>query len=148
MDYGDNMGDVMWVVCCGFSLVMIDGFLFFFEENICVIKEVVDVCYKLGVLVEGEFGIIGKIGNSIEGGVSEIIYIKFEEVEEYISCMGVDMLVVVIGIVYGIYFKDKELKLCLDILKEIKDLVNILFVFYGGFVNLDVEIVVVVEIGI
>ncbi|EAE8409332.1 TPA: ketose-bisphosphate aldolase [Listeria monocytogenes] len=140
LDHGDNMGDVMRAVRCGFSSVMIDGSLLPFEENIRVTKEVVDVCHKLGVSVEGELGTIGKTGNSIEGGVSEIIYTKPEEAEEYISRTGVDTLAVAIGTAHGIYPKDKEPKLRLDILKEIKDLVNIPLVLHGGSANPDAEI--------
>ncbi|EOG9418221.1 ketose-bisphosphate aldolase [Listeria monocytogenes] len=148
LDHGDNMGDVMRAVRCGFSSVMIDGSLLPFEENIRVTKEVVDVCHKLGVSVEGELGTIGKTGNSIEGGVSEIIYTKTEEAEEYISRTGVDTLAVAIGTAHGIYPKDKEPKLRLDILKEIKDLVNIPLVLHGGSANPDAEIAAAVEIGI
>lgn len=148
LDNGDNMGDVMRAVRCGFSSVMIDGSLLPFEENIRVTKEVVDVCHKLGVSVEGELGTIGKTGNSIEGGVSEIIYTKPEEAEEYISRTGVDTLAVAIGTAHGIYPKDKEPKLRLDILKEIKDLVNIPLVLHGGSANPDAEIAAAVEIGI
>ncbi|EOV2049741.1 ketose-bisphosphate aldolase [Listeria monocytogenes] len=148
LDHGDNMGDVMRAVRCGFSSVMIDGSLLPFEENIQVTKEVVDVCHKLGVSVEGELGTIGKTGNSIEGGVSEIIYTKPEEAEEYISRTGVDTLAVAIGTAHGIYPKDKEPKLRLDILKEIKALVNIPLVLHGGSANPDAEIAAAVEIGI
>ncbi|EAG9885866.1 TPA_asm: ketose-bisphosphate aldolase [Listeria monocytogenes] len=148
LDHGDNMGDVMRAVRCGFSSVMIDGSLLPFEENIRVTKEVVDVCHKLGVSVEGELGTIGKTGNSIEDGVSEIIYTKPEEAEEYISRTGVDTLAVAIGTAHGIYPKDKEPKLRLDILKEIKDLVNIPLVLHGGSANPDAEIAAAVEIGI
>lgn len=148
LDHGDNMGDVMRAVRCGFSSVMIDGSLLPFEENIRVTKEVVDVCHKLGVSVEGELGTIGKTGNSIEGSVSEIIYTKPEEAEEYISRTGVDTLAVAIGTAHGIYPKDKEPKLRLDILKEIKDLVNIPLVLHGGSANPDAEIAAAVEIGI
>ncbi|ELQ8354345.1 ketose-bisphosphate aldolase [Listeria monocytogenes] len=148
LDHGDNMGDVMRAVRCGFSSVMIDGSLLPFEENIRVTKEVVDVCHKLGVSVEGELGTIGKTGNSIEGGVSEIIYTKPVEAEEYISRTGVDTLAVAIGTAHGIYPKDKEPKLRLDILKEIKDLVNIPLVLHGGSANPDAEIAAAVEIGI
>ncbi|EAD9019786.1 ketose-bisphosphate aldolase [Listeria monocytogenes] len=148
LDHGDNMSDVMRAVRCGFSSVMIDGSLLPFEENIRVTKEVVEVCHTLGVSVEGELGTIGKTGNSIEGGVSEIIYTKPEEAEEYISRTGVDTLAVAIGTAHGIYPKDKEPKLRLDILKEIKDLVHIPLVLHGGSANPDAEIAAAVEIGI
>ncbi|MBC2249918.1 ketose-bisphosphate aldolase [Listeria sp. FSL L7-0123] len=148
LDHGDNMAVVMRAVRCGFSSVMIDGSLLPFEENIRVTKEVVDVCHKLGVSVEGELGTIGKTGNSIEGGVSEIIYTKPEEAEEYISRTGVDTLAVAIGTAHGIYPKDKEPKLRLDILKEIQALVNIPLVLHGGSANPDAEIAAAVEIGI
>ncbi|MBC6117724.1 ketose-bisphosphate aldolase [Listeria innocua] len=148
LDHGDNMSDVMRAVRCGFSSVMIDGSLLPFEENIRVTKEVVDVCHRLGVSVEGELGTIGKTGNSIEGGVSEIIYTKPEEAEEYILRTGVDTLAVAIGTAHGIYPKDKEPKLRLDILQEIKDLVNIPLVLHGGSANPDAEIAAAVKIGI
>ncbi|MBC2262603.1 ketose-bisphosphate aldolase [Listeria sp. FSL L7-0091] len=148
LDHGDNMSDVMRAVRCGFSSVMIDGSLLPFEENIRVTKEVVDVCHRLGISVEGELGTIGKTGNSIEGGVSEIIYTKPEEAKEYILRTGVDTLAVAIGTAHGIYPKDKEPKLRLDILQEIKDLVNIPLVLHGGSANPDDEIAAAVKIGI
>ncbi|MCH3144730.1 class II fructose-bisphosphate aldolase, partial [Listeria monocytogenes] len=84
----------------------------------------------------------------IEGGVSEIIYTKPEEAEEYISRTVVDTLAVAIGTAHWIYPKYKEPKLRLDILKEIKALVNIPLVLHGGSANPDAEIAAAVEIGI
>lgn len=60
LDHGDNMGDVMRAVRCGFSSVMIDGSLLPFEENIRVTKEVVDVCHKLGSQLKVSSGLSGK----------------------------------------------------------------------------------------
>lgn len=61
LDHGDNMGDVMRAVRCGFSSVMIDGSLLPFEENIRVTKEVVDVCHKLGFQLKESSGLSGKL---------------------------------------------------------------------------------------
>ena len=74
MDHGDSLASILRAIHCGFSSVMIDGSLLPFEENIKVTKEVVDVCHKIGVSVEGELGTIGSTGTSVEGGVTEVIY--------------------------------------------------------------------------
>lgn len=54
---------------------MIDVFYLLYEINVMLFKKVVEVVYVSGIFVEVELGMIGDIGNIIEGGVSEIIYI-------------------------------------------------------------------------
>ena len=148
MDHGDNLASIMRAIHCGFTSVMIDGSLLPFEENIAVTKEVVDVCKKIGVSVEGELGTIGNTGTSIEGGVSKVIYTKPEDAEEFVAKTGIDTLAVAIGTAHGIYPKDIKPELKMDVLQEIKDRVDIPLVLHGGSANPDEEISRAVEIGI
>lgn len=148
MDHGDNLASIMRAIHCGFSSVMIDGSLLPFEENIAVTKEVVDVCHKLGVSVEGELGTIGNTGTTIEGGVSEVIYTKPEDAERFVTATGIDTLAVAIGTAHGIYPKDVQPKLKMDVLTAIKERVDIPLVLHGGSANPDAEIAKAVEIGI
>lgn len=148
MDHGDNLASIMRAVHCGFSSVMIDGSLLPFEENIAITKEVVDVCHKIGVSVEGELGTIGNTGTSVEGGVSEVIYTKPEDAEEFIEKTGIDTLAVAIGTAHGIYPKDIKPELKMDVLEDIKSRVDIPLVLHGGSANPDEEIAKAVQIGI
>lgn len=148
MDHGDSLASIMRAVHCGFSSVMIDGSLLPFEENIAVTKEVVDVCKKIGVSVEGELGTIGNTGTSIEGGLTEVIYTKPEDAVEFIAKTDIDSLAVAIGTAHGIYPKDIKPKLRMDVLEEIKARVDIPLVLHGGSSNPDEEIAKAVQIGI
>jgi fructose-bisphosphate aldolase, class II len=148
MDHGGSLADIMRAIRVGFSSVMIDGSILPLEENIKLTKEIVDICRPLGVSVEGELGTIGTTGTSVEGGVSEVIYTRPEDAREFVESTGVDTLAVAIGTCHGIYPKDMEPKLRMDILQAIKQEVNIPLVLHGGSANPDEEIAEAVEIGI
>ncbi len=148
MDHGDSLESIMRAVHCGFSSVMIDGSLLEFEENIALTKEVVDICSKIGVSVEGELGTIGSTGTSVEGGVSEVIYTNPQDAKRFVEETGIDTLAVAIGTAHGIYPKGITPKLRMDILKEIKKEVDIPLVLHGGSANPDTEISEAVSIGI
>lgn len=148
MDHGDSLASIMRAIHCGFSSVMIDGSLLPFEENIAITKEVVDVCRKINVSVEGELGTIGNTGTSIEGGLTEVIYTKPEDAEIFVEKTGVDTLAVAIGTAHGIYPKDVQPKLKMDVLEAIKEKIDIPLVLHGGSANPDEEIAKAVSIGI
>ena len=148
MDHGDSLASILRGIHCGFSSVMIDGSLLPFEENIALTKEVVDVCHKIGVSVEGELGTIGNTGTSVEGGVSEVIYTKPEDAQEFVERTGIDSLAVAIGTAHGIYPKDVKPALKMDVLTSIKEKVAIPLVLHGGSANPDEEIAKAVQIGI
>lgn len=57
-------------------------------------------------------------------------------------------MAIAIGTCYGIYPKDMKPKLRMDILKEIKEIVDIPLVLHGGSANPDEEIAEAVQIGI
>lgn len=148
MDHGDNLASIMRAIHCGFSSVMIDGSLLPFEENIEVTKEIVHVCHKIGVSVEGELGTIGSTGTTIEGGVTEVIYTNPKDAERFVRETGIDSLAVAIGTAHGIYPKNVKPKLKMDVLESIKEVVDIPLVLHGGSANPDEEISKAIEIGI
>ena len=148
MDHGDSLASILRAIHCGFSSVMIDGSLLPFEENIRVTKEVVDVCHKLGVSVEGELGTIGSTGSSVEGGVTEVIYTDPKDAKEFVEKTGIDTLAVAIGTAHGIYPKGVKPKLRMDVLEAIKKDATIPLVLHGGSANPDEEIAQAVKIGI
>lgn len=148
MDHGDSLASILRAIHCGFSSVMIDGSLLPFEENIKVTKEVVDICHKIGVSVEGELGTIGSTGTSVEGGVTEVIYTDPADAKRFVEETGIDTLAVAIGTAHGIYPKGIKPKLRMDVLESIKEVVAIPLVLHGGSANPDEEIAQAVKIGI
>ncbi|HSK90568.1 MAG TPA: class II fructose-bisphosphate aldolase, partial [Euzebyales bacterium] len=78
----------------------------------------------------------------------EIIYTKPEEAATFVEATGVDSLAIAIGTSHGLYPADREPKLRLDLLEEIKATVGIPLVLHGGSNNPDREIGQSVHLGI
>ena len=127
---------------------MIDASHKSYEDNIAITKKVVEAAHAVGVSVEAELGTIGDTGNSIEGGVTEVIYTDPEVAQDFIEKTNVESLAIAIGTAHGIYPKNMKPKLRLDILQEIEKLVEIPLVLHGGSSNPDEEISQSVKLGI
>lgn len=141
-DYGSSVECCRQVIDVGFSLVMIDGFYQLIDENIVMIKEVIDYVVKYGVLVEVEVGMVGGMEDGLVGGVC---YVDIMECEWIVKEINIDVLVVVFGFVYGKYqgelnfgFKEMEVIFCM---------IDIFFVFYGVFGILQDQIKKVIMFG-
>ena len=148
LDHGASYEQVIHAIQLGFTSVMIDASLKSLDENIAITKKVVEAAHPVGVSVEAELGTIGNTGDSIEGGISEIIYTDPKVAEKFVKETGVDSLAVAIGTAHGLYPKDIDPKLRIDILKEIASLVDIPLVLHGGSGNPDEEIADAVHNGI
>lgn len=148
LDHGASLDQVVRAIRAGFTSVMIDGSLLPYEENVTKTKEVVDVAHMVNVSVEGELGTIGDTGTTVEGGVSEIIYVDPDDVEDFVEKTGVDTLAVAVGTAHGIYPKDVKPKLQLELIDDIVNRVDTPLVLHGGSSNPDEEIARAVKIGI
>lgn len=148
LDHGSSFEQVMQAIRCGFTSVMIDASLKSFEENIAITKQVIAAAHPVNVSVEAELGTIGTTGNGEAEGTSEIIYTQPDMVKEFLAQTGVDTLAIAIGTSHGIYPKDMKPKLRIDLLKEIRGLVDIPLVLHGGSANPDEEIAAAVREGI
>ncbi|MDT0695261.1 MULTISPECIES: ketose-bisphosphate aldolase [Mammaliicoccus] len=148
LDHGASYEQVIHAIKLGFTSVMIDASHLPFEENVAVTKKVVDIAHPVGVSVEAELGTIGDTGNTVEGGVSEVIYTDPSTAQEFLERTGVDSLAIAIGTAHGIYPKNMKPELKLDILKETSHLTDIPLVLHGGSSNPDNEIQEAVKLGI
>lgn len=148
LDHGGTFEQILRAIRCGFTSVMIDASHLSYEENIAITKKVVEVARVSNVSVEAELGTIGTTGDSYEGGADDIIYTNPEQAKDFIEKTGIDSLAVAIGTAHGIYPKDKKPELKLDLLKTIRDTVDIPLVLHGGSSNPDDEIAKSVKIGI
>lgn len=148
LDHGANKSQILRAIRCGFTSVMIDGSHLPYEENVAISREVVKIAKGLNVSVEGELGTIGTTGTSGEGGSDEIIYTNPQLARDFVEKTGVDTLAIAIGTAHGIYPKGFKPKLRLDLLKEIKEVVDIPLVLHGGSSNPDEEIAQAVKLGV
>lgn len=148
LDHGGSFADVLRAIRCGFTSVMIDASHMSYEDNVAITKKVVEVARVSNVSVEAELGTIGTTGTSYEGGSEDIIYTDPVQAKDFVEKTGIDSLAVAIGTAHGIYPKDKKPELKLDLLKTIRETVDIPLVLHGGSSNPDDEIAESVKIGI
>lgn len=148
LDHGASYEQVIHAIQLGFTSVMIDASHLPYEENVAITQKVVAAAHPVGVSVEAEIGTIGDTGNSIEGGVTEVIYTDPDVAQDFVERTGTDSLAVAIGTAHGIYPKNIKPHLRHDILEEITKKVSIPLVLHGGSSNPDEEIAKAVKIGI
>ena len=148
LDHGASYEQVIHAIQLGFTSVMIDASHLPYEENVAITQKVVAAAHPVGVSVEAELGTIGDTGNSIEGGVTEVIYTDPDVAQDFVDRTGTDSLAVAIGTAHGIYPKNIKPHLQHDILEEITKKVSIPLVLHGGSSNPDEEIVKAVKMGI
>jgi fructose-bisphosphate aldolase, class II len=147
-DHGASYEEILTAIRIGFTSVMIDGSMLAFEDNIALSRRVVDTAHTVGLSVEGELGTIGKTDSEAEDGRDAIIYTDPEDALTFVQETGVDSLAVAIGTSHGIYPKNIKPELKLDLLKEIKDKVELPLVLHGGSNNPDDEIAQATKLGI
>ncbi|WP_314389128.1 ketose-bisphosphate aldolase [uncultured Abiotrophia sp.] len=148
LDHGASYEQVIHAIQLGFTSVMIDASHLPYEENVSITQKVVAAAHPVGVSVEAELGTIGDTGNSIEGGVTEVIYTDPDVAQDFVERTGTDSLAVAIGTAHGIYPKNIKPHLRHDILEEITKKVSIPLVLHGGSSNPDEEIAKAVKMGI
>jgi len=148
LDHGASFEQVVTAIQAGFTSVMIDASSQPYEGNIATCQKVVEVAHAVNVSVEGELGTIGNTDSVETTSPDEILYTDPEQAKDFIEKTGIDCLAVAIGTCHGIYPKDKKPELRIDILDEIKKIVEVPLVLHGGSSNKDSEIAKSVEHGV
>lgn len=109
--------------------VMMDASAKPLDDNIMIVKNIVDFAHPRGVFVEGEVGRIK--GNGQEGIYDGKDFLaRVEDIERFVSETGVDSLAPAIGTAHGFYQGTPEIHF--NLLKEINSTVKIPLVLHGG----------------
>ena len=127
VDHGGSFEVCKAAIDAGFTSVMIDGSKLPIDENIAVVKKVVDYAHERGVSVEAE---LGKVGGQEDNVVAETMYADKDECVRMVKETGVDFLDPALGSVHGPYHG--EPKLGFKEMKEIAEATNIPLVLHGG----------------
>ncbi|MBR0342830.1 MAG: class II fructose-1,6-bisphosphate aldolase [Oscillospiraceae bacterium] len=128
LDHGNSFGLAMQALRAGYTSIMIDGSHESFEDNIALSKGVEDACRPSGIPVEAELGKVGGKEDDLDGGDGNP-YTNPLEAKEFVERTGVDSLAVGIGTSHGIYKGKPNVRI--DILKQIRELVDIPLVLHG-----------------
>lgn len=127
LDHGTSLEMIKKAIEIGFTSIMIDASSLEFEENIKLTKKVVSMCHPLNISVEGEIGRIKSLDDTSD---NEYYYTKASEAKIFVKETGVDALAIAFGTQHGFYKEKPELKI--DVIKNVKKVVNIPLVMHGG----------------
>ncbi len=130
LDHHETFESIKESIDLGTKSVMIDASHHTFEENISIVKEVVDYAHRWDVTVEAELGRLMGQEDDMEVDGKDAFFTDPEAAYEYTERTGIDSLAVAIGTAHGLY--RLEPKLDFERLEEIRKRVNIPLVLHGA----------------
>ncbi|PFH82474.1 tagatose-bisphosphate aldolase subunit GatY [Bacillus sp. AFS088145] len=130
LDHHEKVNDIKALIDSGVHSVMIDASHHDFEENIRIVREVVDYASSFGVAVEAELGRLSGVEDDLEVDEKDQIYTNPAQAKEFVSRTGIDSLAVAIGTAHGLY--KGEPKLDIERLSAIQKEVDIPLVLHGA----------------
>jgi fructose-bisphosphate aldolase class II len=137
LDHGNSLESVIRAIGLGFSSVMIDGSLMedgktasTYDYNVKVTCSVVEYAHTRGVSVEGEIGTLGGLEDGVGSG--KIHLTDPNEAKKFVDETGVDSLAIAIGTSHGAYKFKGVANLAFDVLKKIRELIDIPIVLHGA----------------
>lgn len=130
LDHFEDVEEIKRYIDLGFTSVMIDASHKSFEENIKIVKEVVNYAHRFDVTVEAELGTLGGVEDDLVVDEKDAKYTNPDQALEFVKRTNVDSLAIAIGTAHGLYKGVPELDY--DRLKEIREKVDVPLVLHGA----------------
>ena len=134
----------------GVDCVVVDGTKLLFEENISLVKQVVE--YAQGrALVEGELGYIGQGSKQLDElpeGVTEANLTTPEDAKKFVMETGVDLFAPAVGNIHGMLKNAAEPRLHAERVVAIAQVVGVPLVLHGASGNTEDDIVACIRAGV
>lgn len=130
LDHFEDVQAIKKDIDLGFKSCMIDASKHEFEENIEIVKEVVDYAHKFDATVEAELGKLGGREDDVVVDEKDAMYTNPDDAAEFVKRTGIDSLAIAIGTAHGLY--KGEAKLDFERLKEIRNKVSVPLVLHGA----------------
>lgn len=130
LDHHEDLADITRKVQAGIRSVMIDGSHSPFEENVALVKSVVELSHRYDASVEAELGRLGGVEDDLVVDAKDALYTNPEQAREFVARTGIDSLAVAIGTAHGLY--TAEPKLDFERLAAIRDCVDVPLVLHGA----------------
>ena len=130
LDHHENVDDIKRIIKLGCKSVMIDASKHEFDENVSIVKDIVNFAHKYGTTVEAELGKLGGVEDNLEVDDKDAYLTNPNKALKFVKLTGVDSLAVAIGTAHGLY--KCEPKLDFKRLEEIRRLVHVPLVLHGA----------------
>jgi len=130
LDHHESLDDIRRKVNAGVRSAMIDGSHFPFEQNVALVKSVVEFCHLNDCSVEAELGRLGGVEDDMSVDAESAFLTDPQEAKRFVKLTGVDSLAVAIGTAHGLY--THRPKIDFKRLAEIRDVVDIPLVLHGA----------------
>ncbi len=130
LDHFEDVDAIKRDINIGFKSCMIDASKKPFEENIAIVKDVVEYAHRYDAVVEAELGKLGGREDDLVVDEKDTRYTNPDDAAEFVNKTNVDSLAIAIGTAHGLY--KGEPKLDFERLKEIRSKVSIPLVLHGA----------------
>jgi ketose-bisphosphate aldolase len=136
LDHGDSLKNCLEVVEKGYDLVHFDGSKLPYEENLEIVKQIVEEAHRRGLLVEGEIDHIAGSSEmhlgSAETEVKKGMFTDPEKAKMFVEESGIDIFAAFFGNVHGVFTEGGE-NLKQEILEKLSDVLSdTFFSLHGG----------------
>lgn len=150
LDHAPSLEAARKGIEAGYELIHINASKLPYEENVKVVKTVVDEAHAKDLLVEAELTPIEgssapHMQETIEEEQAKSKYTDPEQAKDFVSRTGVDTLAVSVGNVHGVY--KTAPKLDLELLKKLRETLPCFFSLHGGSGIPDDQVRSAVEVG-
>ncbi|EJO2019125.1 tagatose bisphosphate family class II aldolase [Vibrio vulnificus] len=130
LDHHEDLQDIRNKVEHGIRSVMIDGSHHAFDQNIDIVRSVVQYCNRFDASVEAELGRLGGQEDDLIVDSVDALMTDPASAAEFVRRTGIDSLAVAIGTAHGLY--KAEPKLDFARLEKIRSVVDIPLVLHGA----------------
>ncbi|KJG38139.1 tagatose bisphosphate family class II aldolase [Photobacterium angustum] len=130
LDHHEDQQDIYKKVDQGIRSVMIDGSHYAFDQNIEIVRSVVNYCNRFDASVEAELGRLGGQEDDLIVDSADALMTNPASAAEFVRRTGIDSLAVAIGTAHGLY--KAEPKLDFERLDKIRSVVDIPLVLHGA----------------
>jgi tagatose 1,6-diphosphate aldolase GatY/KbaY len=130
LDHHESLDDIRRKVNAGVRSAMIDGSHSPFDDNVKLVKSVVDFCHQNDCSVEAELGRLGGVEDDMSVDAESAFLTDPQEARRFVELTGVDSLAVAIGTAHGLY--THRPKIDFKRLAEIREVVDIPLVLHGA----------------
>lgn len=118
----------------GYDLIHFDGSKLPVEENLKILKQVVELAHAKGLIAEGELDHIGGASEVHTGNVASEIKIKTTDPDEaahFVKESGIDIFAAFVGNIHGLY-EGGEKKLDIELVEKIAEATGAFLSLHGS----------------
>ena len=152
LDHAENLEECQIGIEAGYDLIHFDGGKLPFEQNIEIVKKVIELAHNKGLTVEGEIDHIQGSSEIHQGSATQEaakgIMTDPQKARQFVQGSGVDIFAAFFGNVHGVFSEGDE-NLHLDLLEQIAQAIPQTFLsLHGGSGVPDDQVQRAIQLGI